>query len=212
MIPLIIGAAMGATQAMQKTQEEKAQRDIAAATIANSPYTGANINQSQASIHPADPSGTVAAGALGGYQQMQQNKLSDAYIDFMKNTSSPGSALGPPGPTTPSPYGATTQPWQMTPQGLSGSAGANYASSGPYGGLQSVHQQAAQTQKSPYNMAPTDTNGAGSALSRFPYADAVPPGYRGPTRNRDGTLGPYIGGKSRAEDSYDDYDYLKGSK
>lgn len=61
-IPLIIGAGVGLAQASEQAQQESAQRKVAATTIAYSPWTKANINDAENSIHPA----TYATDALGG--------------------------------------------------------------------------------------------------------------------------------------------------
>lgn len=73
MIPLIIGAGMGLLNASEQAKEEAAQRQIAAATIAYSPYTGANINQAESSIHPAKYIASTGAGALAGLAAYQGN-------------------------------------------------------------------------------------------------------------------------------------------
>ncbi len=73
MIPLIIGAGMGLLNASEQAKEEEAQRQTAAATVAYSPYTGANINQAQSSIHPAKFAASIGAGALAGAAFNQGN-------------------------------------------------------------------------------------------------------------------------------------------
>ena len=208
MDPTLLGLFMGVAQGVQGQQQEKAQRQVSAATIANAPYTGANINQSQAGINIANPSGAIGQGVLGGMQQAQQNKMGDAYTQWLKNSSSPGASFGPPGP---SPYGMSAGvnpgPTQaaaarQNPVGANLSANpadtsGKYTSVGPYSGLHDPAKQA-------MGMSGEQPGYMNGSLANFPYADAAPPGYRGPTRTRQGTLGPYAG--DTGEGSYDYYD------
>ncbi len=209
-----LGIILGVLQAGQQANAANAQQMTNAATARWAPFTG---------LRPgANDWGTgavpIAQGALAGAQAQSQQNLNNAYMNFLNNTSTPGSALGPPlseramANLPPSQFGMS--PWQqgkgLTPlpgAAGSGSGAAAYSNAGPYSGLQSAQGGSARAMSSPYNLAPSQQNGPGymnGSLAQFPYSDAVPQGYRGPTRNRDGTLGPYAGNPGTA--NYDAYD------
>lgn len=65
-IPIAIGAGMGLISGIEQNQQESAQRKVAATTIANSPWTGANINDAVSSIHPAKFGSALLGGAMAG--------------------------------------------------------------------------------------------------------------------------------------------------
>ncbi len=67
MIGLLVGAGMGLLNAGEQQLQANKQSKIAAATIAYSPWTHANINDAQASIHPAQFAANTGMGALTGW-------------------------------------------------------------------------------------------------------------------------------------------------
>lgn len=104
-LPLAIGAGLGLLSASEQDKEASEQRKVAASTIAYSPYTGANINTAQASIHPAKYIASTGAGALAGLAAGQGN----AAGALAGVTGTPASSVAPVGSATgdSTPYGTS---------------------------------------------------------------------------------------------------------
>lgn len=213
MDPITIGAALGVLQGLQQQQNEKAQRQVAAATIAYSPYTGANINSAQNGIHPANPSATIGQGLMAGAQMQQQQ----AMTDWLKNSSQPGAAFGVNTPAGNAPPALSDKAMAHLPPSSFGSAPwSPYNAQGPQGqpgrSPQSVQESSARpTQTYPLAGGQVLMQNT-SPYASFPMAGSQPGGYRGPTRNADGSLGPYLGGSDNPSRYYDDYDAWKGGR
>lgn len=71
MIPLLIGAGLGVAQGVEQFAQEKSRQPTAATTAEFSPFTGASINQAQASLHPAQFVSDIAGGAAAGARYAQ---------------------------------------------------------------------------------------------------------------------------------------------
>lgn len=66
MIPILIGAGLGLAQGIEGYAQEKSRQPTVATTEEFAPFTGANINQAQASLHPAQIFSSTAGGGLAG--------------------------------------------------------------------------------------------------------------------------------------------------
>lgn len=125
-LPLIIGAGIGLAQAGEQGLQANKQSKIAAADIAYSPWTKANINDAQNSIHPATFATDVLGGAMAGArygQGLMGGSGGSASGDSTPAGSSYNLQNGGPTPYSPSLGVGTPAPtpwnWKITPYGSS---------------------------------------------------------------------------------------------
>lgn len=172
MLPLIIGAGMGLLQSSEQAQQEAAQRKTAAATIAYSPWTGANINQAQSAIHPATPISDIGQGLIAGarYNQGGYGPNGGNTVNNAVGTSAADSFKGLSSAQGGSPYMSGSAPDLQAP-----SADKKISLGGEYGFGPAPGQQLQSTYGPPWP-ANSPNWGLQDSTGMFGYGKANPYG------------------------------------